>query len=199
MYEYLKGEYAGFYANNVVIECAGVGYKVMTSLICIESMPQTGETVTIYTHLSVREDAMDLYGFLDKNDIDVFRLLMSVSGVGPKVALSVLSALSSAQIAQAVLSQDQAVLTSAPGIGPKVAQRMILELKDKIAGDMVFADSGPSKMGDGAMQSSFDEAVAALMALGYSKNQASNAVRSVLHEADSVEDVIKAALRSLMR
>lgn len=203
MYDYLKGEYAYCDQNSIVIDCSGVGYKVFTSQRCIQDMPEPGSFVTVYTFLSVRDDALDLYGFLEKEDISLFRLLITVSGVGPKVALALLSCLSSGEIARAIVTGDQAMLTTSPGIGPKVAQRVILELRDKISNDMLLSGSVETVAGGASTTRAHanfaDEAVSALMALGYSKNQSAAAVRSVVTDSMTVEEMIKAALKALMR
>ena len=182
-----------------VVECAGVGYAVSITNACLSTLPECGQSVRIYTHLNVREDNVELFGFADKKERDCFKLLIGVSGVGPKMALSILSELSPADFAVSVISGDQARLTKASGVGPKLAQRIILELKDKLAKEQKELLDGktaaPVEMGLGAKSA---EVINALMVLGYTQHEAKRAVSAMDMASMSVEDAIKTALAALM-
>ncbi len=180
----------------VVIECGGVGFKCSTSVNTLKKIAAVGDSATLYTHLFVREDALELFGFYDLSELDCFKLLISVSGVGPKAAIAVLSELTPERLSIAVSQGDVKAITRVQGIGPKIAQRMILELKDKIT--TVSSDIDDSIDSDYAGRSSenVSEAVSALQFLGYSRYEASKAVRTI----DSplpVEEIIKKAIASL--
>lgn len=157
-------------------------------------MGNVGDEVQIFTYFHVREDTMALYGFLSRDELDMFELLISVSGIGPKVGLAILSALSPAKLALAILGGDVKSLKSVPGIGGKTANRIVLELKDKIDDDAAIDLEGEPSVKD-----SGKEAVNALISLGYSIGEASNAVRSVDPGIGGTEEIIKAALKNLMK
>ena len=185
--------------NFIVIECGGVGYGCAVSLVTASKMPAIDSPVSVFTHLNVREDAMELFAFFDTVEQSCFRLLISVSGVGPKAALSILSELSPESFALAVISSDVKALTRASGVGAKLAQRVILELKDKISKQSVDFASGEVFAGSSApviTGGSAGEAMAALVALGYSQSQAAKAISS-LDPALPVEEMIKLSLRAL--
>ncbi len=180
----------------VVIECGGVGFKCSTSVNTLKKIAAVGDSATLYTHLFVREDALELFGFYDLSELDCFKLLISVSGVGPKAAIAVLSELTPERLSIAVSQGDVKAITRVQGIGPKIAQRMILELKDKIT--TVSSDIDDSIDSDYAGRSSenVSEAVSALQFLGYSRYEASKAVRTI-DSSLPVEEIIKKALASL--
>ena len=164
-----------------------------------EKAPAQGSAITVYTYLNVREDAMQLYGFLTKDDLDLYRLLIQVSGIGPKGALSLLSVMSADDLRFAIVSGDAKTISKAPGIGGKTAQRVIIDLKDKIslrdALEAKFADTGDTAVA-GASGSAQGEAIEALVALGYSQASALKAVRAVAAEAgEDVELILKLALK----
>ena len=180
-----------------VIECAGVGYACRTTLCTLERI-QTLECTTLYTHLAVREDAIDLFGFATLEELDCFRLLTSVSGVGSKYALAILSTMTSDQVALAIAAEDVKAFTRIKGVGNKIAQRIVMELKDKIAKE-------PSLMGSAAggdfapatkANTPANEAVAALVVLGYSQSEAAQAI-SRLDPSLATDELIKQALRLL--
>ena len=188
------------YTDNAVavIECGGVGYKCLTTATTLASLPQTGEEVFLLTHLNVREDAMDLFGFSTQLELESFRMLIGVSGVGPKAALAILSVLTPDQFALSVAAGDAKALTAAPGVGPKLAQRIVLELRDKISNERLTESIGGGAAAPAAgkaVQSSVGEAVNALMALGYSQTEAASAV-SKLDASLPVEELIKGALKA---
>lgn len=182
-----------------VIECAGVGYKVHITNTCLSALPDIGQKTRLYTHMNVREDSVELYGFADQKERDCFQLLIGVSGVGPKVALSILSELSPTDFAVSVISGDHARITKANGVGPKVAQRVVLELKDKLQkqqGDLLEGkEAQPVQMGMGEKSA---EIIGALMVLGYTQHEAKRAVGALDLTTMSVEQAIKAALSTLM-
>lgn len=179
-----------------VVECAGVGYKCLTTLSTLSGLPRLGEEVTLYTHLNVREDAVDLFGFGDLGELSCFRMLISVSGVGPKAALSILSSMSPERFALCVATGDTKSL-KCPGVGPKIAQRIVLELKDKISKEAVAQGFQADLPAVGADTSSAAaEAISALVVLGYSQAEAAMAVGKCDPSA-SVEDMIKFGLKKL--
>ena len=186
--------------NTAVVECGGVGFKCVTSLSTLKRLPKTGSEVMLYTYLNVREDAMDLFGFYDIEELECFKMLVSVNGVGPKAAVSILSELTPGKLALAVASGDSKALTKAQGIGAKIGQRITLELKDKMKTIL------PSSQSEGIAAveavssdgSSASEAVSALVSLGYSQSEAALAV-SKLDMTQPVEEIIMQALRSLAR
>ena len=160
-----------------------------------------GEAAKLYTHLNVREDAMELYGFFTENELNCFRLLIGVSGVGPKAALSILSSSTPETLAMSIITGDEKALTVAPGIGKKIAQRVILELKDKLAKGQI-TPGGESYGGTGVTvipENKSSEAAAALAVLGYSQAEISMALRGIDLDALSLEDIIKQALKKMMK
>ncbi len=180
-----------------VIECAGVGYACRTTLCTLEQI-QTLERTTLYTHLAVREDAIDLFGFATLDELDCFRLLTSVSGVGSKYALAILSTMTSDQVALAIAAEDVKAFTRIKGVGNKIAQRIVMELKDKIAKEPSLMGSAGG--GDFApatkANTPANEAVAALVVLGYSQSEAAQAI-SRLDPGLATDELIKQALRLL--
>ncbi len=196
MYYYIRGKYVLKGETYVVIDVGGIGYKIYTSTANIEKMPSYGSEITMYTHLYVREDAQDLYGFITNEELTLFLQLMSISGIGPKAALSVLSVTTPEQFAMAVISNDVKMLTRAQGIGPKAAQRIILELKDKIKS----TDAMPENIKTAVIeeQNNQSEAITALIVLGYTANEAKRAV-SGIDPSLNVEAIIKEALKILMK
>lgn len=191
MYDYLNGEVARKGPYLAVIDCGGVGYACRTTAYTLSGL-DIGKAAKLYTYLHVREDAMELYGFGTEEERSCFEMLISVSGVGPKAALAILSATTPAQLAMSILSGDEKALTSAPGIGKKIAQRVILELKDKLTKDQL---SGSTKM----PENKAGEATAALAVLGYAQADISTALRGLDMDALTLEEVIKQALKKMMR
>ncbi|MEW8994963.1 Holliday junction branch migration protein RuvA [Clostridium sp.] len=196
MYEYIKGIFKSIEKEYIVIECGNIGYKIFTSGSTISNIPAIDQQVKIYTHQIVREDFIGLYGFLTREEISMFNLLISINGVGPKAALSLMSIANVSTLKYAIITDDDKLITKAPGIGKKTAQRIILELKDKIN----IEDAIPK----GATINHIDmdneklsEAVGALIALGYSDKEAEKAVEKA-DRSKSVEDIIKECLKILM-
>lgn len=202
MYAYIKGKLDYKHNDFIIVEAGGIGYKISTSLSTIEAVGPAGSEVKIHTHLYVREDIMSLYGFMTQEELGMFELLITVSGVGPKAAISMLSAVSPSKFGLAVITDDTRTLTKAQGIGTKMAQRIILELKDKIKKEQLAA--GP-EMGKGQEiapvreNSRISEAISALMVLGYTALEASRAVSAVYSEEMDLESIIKSSLKSLVR
>lgn len=202
MIAYLKGTVTEVDKDSIILECRNIGYRIFMSGSVLERMGRTGEERIIHTYLNIREDAMQLYGFLTKNDLSVFRLLLGVSGIGPKAAMGILSYFSWEDLSFAVLSDDAAAIAKAPGIGKKTAQKVILELKDKLrledAFEQKFSEGGASDQPTGEPEAA-QEAVEALVALGYGRTEALKAVRQVSAGGDmDVEDLLRAALKQMV-
>ncbi len=195
MYYYIKGTLVQKSENYIVVDANGVGYMINTSLTTLNNLDSTGREVTVYTYLNVREDAMELYGFSTQEEKNMFIHLISVSGVGPKAALSILSVATPAKFAVAVVTNDIKTITKASGVGPKLAQRVILELKDKLKTEELGLDGDEAVAFDASDNRS--EAVSALVVLGYSPSDAQKAV-SKIDASMEVEDIIKKALSSLL-
>ena len=200
MFAYLIGRVAGVTEDNLVLEVGQIGFNVKIPASLPSLLPPVGGEVKIYTYTCVREDAFQLYGFLSQHELDLFRLLITVSGIGPKGGLAILSVLSADDVRLAVLTQDAKAIARAPGVGPKTAQRLILELKDKISMEDTFV-SGESEAyaaGTSGLTDARREAAEALAALGYSAAEAAQAVRKVEHGDEmDVEELLKAALKHL--
>lgn len=196
MISYLKGIYAGQNPDGIIVEAGGIGYAVCYPAGSRAELPAVGEPVKIYTYLYLKEDVLALYGFPTEDELGLFRLLLKVSGVGPKGAMSVLSGMTARELRAALISQDaKTIAKKSSGIGLKTAQKMILELKDKVSAD--FPEDSGTAAGADASDLSEDDAVLALTALGYSLSAAVSAVSSVAgRESMSTEEVLKAALKS---
>lgn len=192
-------------APHVVLDVHGVGYKVAVPLSVLEHLPKTGEPVTLLTHMLVREDDLSLYGFLDSVEREVFEHLLSVSGVGPKAALAILSALGGAGLARAIASDDVRGLVRVPGIGSKTAQRLILELRDKLGGLGLAAKAdalAPAKSPEAKPTTVVDDVVSALVNLGYNRGDAGKAADVAAADAPGGTDfatLLRAALNRLTR
>lgn len=199
---YIRGPLEEKREDSVVVEAGNIGYRIFIPSSVLGELPGLGEEVKIYTYFSVREDGMSLFGFLSRQDLEMFRQLIGVNGVGPKSALGILSALKPDVLRLAVISGDAKAISKAPGVGAKTAQRIILDLKDKIkAEDVLFAgaDLEESLKTDlSGMAEAGKEAVEALTALGYSASEAQTAVKKVaITEGMTSEDVLKGALKHL--
>jgi Holliday junction DNA helicase RuvA len=196
MYEYIVGKYTGMNRDYIVVENSGIGYKVFTSGSTMSQLPQAGEEVKVFLQQIVREDFIGLYGFLTKDELEMFSLLLTINGVGAKAALSLLSICSVTNLKYAIATKDEKTIMRAPGIGKKMAQRVILELQDKVekgAGEAASAAEGQGAEGAASAR----EALDALLALGYTEKEASNAIKEV-GQKDSVENIIKKCLKYLM-
>lgn len=202
MFYYLSGELAYREGNICVIDCGGVGYKLTVSMITADSLlTKLGKQVKLYTHLAVREDGIEMFGFGSNEEKECFNKLISVSGIGPKVALSILSTHTPEKLAFAIATDDVALIAKTPGIGKKTAQRIILELKDKLSIEM-SADYESTKTVSasnfGSKNPNLSEATEALMVLGYDKSTILAALRGVDPTMDAA-DIIKAVLKKLAR
>ena len=202
MISYIRGTLAEKNEDSAVVEAHGVGYQIFVPVPVLSELPPLGESVKIYTYFSVREDGMSLFGFLSRQDLAMFKQLIGVNGIGPKSALGILSALRPDVLRMAVASGDAMTISRAPGVGPKTAQRIILDLKDKIRPEDVLAGGLEESLAvpeeiSGVGQAG-KEAVEALTALGYSAAEAAGAVKKVkITEEMTAEDVLKGALRHL--
>ena len=215
MIAYIKGELAATDVDTVVVEAGGLGYEIYVPASVYEGLPAVGAQVRLHTYLHVREGGIQLFGFLDRDSLEVFKLLITVSGIGPNGALGVLSVISPNELRFAILADDAKTISRAPGIGAKTARKLILELKDKLHPEDVFGrqlGSTESSAAAGANIASEEagaadamnrirrEAVAALEALGYSATESLQAVRRVeLQEDMDTEELLKRALKEMLR
>ena len=200
MFYYVNGTVAHLAPYLAVIDCGGVGYACRTTNNTLARLKK-GETARLYTYLNVREDAMELYGFFTEDERNCFQLLIGVSGVGPKAALSILSSSTPETLAMSIITGDEKALTCAPGIGKKIAQRVILELKDKLAKGQI-APGGESYGGTGVTvipENKSSEAAAALAVLGYSTAEIGVALKGIDLDALSLEEIIKQALKKMVK
>ena len=201
MFYYLSGTIAHIEPYLVVVDCGGVGYAVKTTSYTIANLKK-GEKGKVFTHLNVREDAMELYGFGTQEELNLFQQLISVTGVGPKAALSILSSSTPANLALSIITGDEKALTCAPGIGKKIAQRVILELKDKLAKGQTISMAGESYGGTGVTiipENKSSEASAALAVLGYSQSEINVALKGIDMADLTLEQIIKQALKKMMK
>lgn len=202
MYAYIKGELAEVISEDwIVVENNRIGYNIRIPSKVLDYLPNIGAEIKIYTYLYVREDAFMLYGFLTRDDLEVFKMLISVSGIGPKGALAILSVMTTDDLRFAVLGDDAKAIAKAPGVGGKTAQRVIIELKDKLS----FEDAIERKLSNTAYEPTKqaitgkkNEAVEALVSLGYSSSEALKVLGNIeITEESSVEDILKEALKSM--
>ncbi len=194
----VKGELIVKNTDMAVISCGGVGMKCMITLSTYGDLPAVGSECMLYTYLNVKEDALDLYGFSTQEERECFKMLTSVSGVGPRFGIALLSTLSPAQATMCIATGDAKSLTAAPGIGPKLANRIVLELKDKVGAlDFATGEVAAAVSVAAAATSNVAEAINAMVALGYTQAEATAAV-SKLDSSLSVEDLIKGALKAAM-
>lgn len=196
MYEYIKGIFIGFTKDYVIIENNGIGYKIFTSGSTISNLPTAGEEITLYLQQIVREDFIGLYGFLTREEIAMFNLLLTINGVGAKATLSLMSICNVTNLQYAILSGEETVLTKAPGIGKKIAQRIILELKDKIKLEDVVSKNNSTSIANNN-EDNTSEVFGALIALGYSEKEAEKALSNI-DKSKSIEEMIKGCLQFLM-
>lgn len=186
----------------VIMTASGLGMRVMCSMNTLSALPMAGGECTLHTYMNVREDAMELFGFLKREEKDMFQRLISVSGVGPKIALAVLGSMPLSDLRLAILTGDAAALARAPGIGKKTAQRLSLELKDKLAQDALGGTTGMEDIAvtsavDAPAQDAVSEAMLALKSLGYTPQEAANALKGVKGQGNTADELIRAALRHM--
>lgn len=197
MITYIIGEFTEIEDTTIIVEAYGVGYEIMVPGSVVSLLPPVGSRIKIYTYQNVKEDALDLYGFLTKDDLNIFKLLITVNGIGPKGALSILSSISPDDLRIAVVSDDVKRIQSAPGIGAKTAQKLIIELKDKLKLEDVLYKND-TEVTNNTSGSVRDEAVEALCSLGYSPSEALRAVKNIdINDGMSSEDILKLALKKL--
>lgn len=200
MFYYVNGTVAETGPNLAVIDCGGVGYACATTNYTLSQLKK-GERAKLYTYMNVREDAVDLFGFSSQSELHSFKLLLGVSGVGPKAALAILSTNTPANLAMAVVMGDEKALTAAPGIGKKIAQRIILELKDKLAKEQ--ASFGPDTGGSVPLtvlpNDKAKEAGAALAVLGYSGSEVAAALKGIDIDTLPLEEIIRQALKRMVK
>ena len=199
MYEYIKGTFEGINKDYIIIENNEIGYKVFTSGNTMASMVSKGEKVKVFVHQIVREDFIGLYGFITKEELAMFNLLLTINGVGAKAALSLLSILTVDKLKISIASSDEKILIKAPGVGKKMAQRIILELKDKVdIKDISLEELGDEDFENVVLNESKErDVIEALMALGYTEKEGQKAIKKVSIEL-TVEDMIKECLKELM-
>jgi len=201
MYAYIKGILTEITEDAIIIENQGIGYEIAVPGQVLDYLPSVGEEVKIYTYHYVREDAILLYGFLTKEDVRIFKMLIGVSGIGPKGALAILSVLSTDDLRFAILGDDAKAIAKAPGVGAKTAQRVIIELKDKLS----LEDAFEQKLANQAQKAELNpavgvknEAILALTSLGYSQSEALKVLQGIeISPDDQVEDVLKMALKQM--
>lgn len=199
MYEYIKGKYIGINKDYIIVENNGIGYKIFTSGATMSSVPEYGEEVILYVDQIVREDFIGLYGFDSKEELAIFKLLLTVNGVGPKAALSLLSISRLNNLKYAIMTGDEKHICRGVGIGKKTAARIILELKDKLQPDDlldVVNDSNKDNNGENNLMA-VSEVLSALMALGYSEKESEKVLKTI-DRTQTVENMIKNALKALM-
>ena len=201
MISYIRGELISIEEEKVILDVNGVGFGIFMPAQSMNLLPSIGEEVKLHTYMNVREDAIQLFGFLTKDDLKVFKLVIGVSGIGPKGGLSILSHLSPDELRFAVMSHDAKAISGAPGIGKKTAEKLIIELKDKLNMDDVLeriSDTSDTTVIHGSNQIQ-TEAVQALVALGYGNAEALRAVKKVEAQEDAtVEEILKQALKYIM-
>lgn len=199
MISYVKGELAAIEEQKAIIDVGGIGYGVFMPHQALAMLPSVGNEVKLYTYLNVREDAMQLFGFLTKDDLEIFRLVIGVSGIGPKGGLNILSCMSPDELRFAIMSGDAKMISSAPGIGKKTAEKLIVELRDKVDIEKMLdhaahpeetIQTDMAKTSANEMQS---EAVQALVALGYGSAESLRAVKKTSVQCQTVEDILKEA------
>ena len=199
MFYYVNGTVTELEAGLAVIDCGGVGYACATTNYTLSQLKK-GERAKLYTYLNVREDAMELFGFASQSELRSFKMLIGVSGVGPKAALSILSSTTPQQLAMAVVMGDEKALTAAPGVGKKIAQRIILELKDKLAMEQGSFDAGSGVSVPLPVQNSKSgEAAAALAVLGYGSQEIAAALKGIDMDALPLEEIIRQSLKKMVK
>lgn len=198
MFYYLMGTVAHMEEGLAVIDCGGVGYGCHTTTTTLSRIKK-GETAKLFTYCNIKEDAFDIYGFYTNEELKSFQMLLGVTGVGPKVALALLSYTTPDRLSLAIMTGDEKALTQAPGVGKKMAQRIILELKDKLGSLMTEVDSSFEAVAAVNTGGKAAEAAAALSALGYSASEAGAALKGIDVETLPVEEIIRAALKKMMK
>lgn len=197
MIDFIKGKLVHSYGDSVIVENNGIGFKIHTSIGSVADFSSLGEEVVVYTELIVREDSMSLVGFSSRDELNMFQLLTSVSGIGTKVGIGILSSIPFGQLAGIIATADIKSLQSAQGVGKKTAERLVLELKDKMPQTLSLQmhEHAPASIADQSVQK---DALDALMSLGYTRSEAQGVLKQIDMEQMTVEDIIKASLKKLM-
>ena len=202
MFYSLTGKIVYSDTGSVALECGGVAFLCTVSLNTLKNIGRIGETATLYTHLSVREDALELFGFYNTQELEFFRLLIGVSGVRPKMAIAILSQNTPDALAMAIINGKESALTACPGIGKKTAQRVILELKDKISKTVTVSEKAVTGMGAPVLPAgggtAYDDALTALSVLGYSTAEVVPVLRQINTEGMTSEEIIKSVLKFMI-
>lgn len=201
MISYVRGEIVAFEEEKVIIDVGGIGYGIYMPAVSMGKLPMVGNEVKLHTYFSVKEDSMQLYGFLTKDELNVFKLIIGVNGIGPKGGLGILSKLTPNDLRFAVMAKDVKAISAAPGIGKKTAEKLILELKDKLSIEDALNNPQEQVINTHAQmdKSAQMDAVQALVALGYGNTEALKAVKKVeIDESTTVEEILKGALKYLM-
>ena len=207
MFYYISGKLAHLDPVFAVIDAGGVGYKLTISLTTYSFLSQKGsdkDDVTLFTHMAVREDGVELYGFYSDEELEAFKLLITVSGVGPKAAISILSQMTPRDLSMAICSENSKAISKANGVGPKTAARIVLELKDKLSKSPIgnsdsMLEAVSSAVVSPSFSSKLSDAQDALMALGYSRNEAQSVLKTIDAEKYELDDIIRLALKKIMK
>lgn len=197
MFAYIKGILEEIHPGRVVLEVGGIGYEIKVAESLVPKLPEKGNKVKLYTYFNVREDTQELYGFYDREEKAIFEKLITVSGIGPKVSMAILSVLSPAQLALAIVTNDIKTLCTAPGVGKKTAQRMVLELKEKIDKETLVGQETQDPTF--AMQGGQNEVIEALVALGYQPQEAMRALNTIEDKDQDISTLIKLSLKLMDR
>lgn len=197
MFYYIDGTVSVLEENMAVLDCGGVGYACHTTAYTLSQL-QIGKQQKLFTYCHIKEDAFDIYGFSTKEELNCFNSLLSVSGVGPKASLAILSSVTPSQLSLAIMTGDEKTLTMAPGVGKKMAQRIILELKDKLGAQTASVDSSSNTFVPAAMGNKTSEATAALASLGYSNSEIGMALKNLDVEHLALEEIVRNALRAMI-
>lgn len=195
MISFVKGELSEILEGKIVVESGGLGIEIAVPASVMEQLPGIGEEVKIYTHFRVSEDSMNLYGFNSRRDLAMFEQLIGVSGIGPKGALSILSAMNPDQLRMAIVTGDDKLIATAPGIGAKTAQRVIVDLRDKVSSEDIMGTVSITQTS--AVSTDAAEVINALINLGYGRSEATRVVRAIAADGMDAEKMLKEALRSL--
>lgn len=196
MFAYIKGTLEEKLSNYIVVETMGIGYKIFMSETAISKIGEIGDNIKVHTHYHVREDDISLYGFLTNEELKMFELLLSVSGIGAKSAITMLSNITPSEFAMSIITNDISKLTKVPGIGPKSAQRIVLELKDKLKTEQAIAKTEEVKSVIEVNENT-DEAISALQILGYNRKEIEKTLEKFDYKGMSIEDIIRNGLKYL--
>jgi len=198
MISFIRGELASVNLDKVVVDVNGVGYGIFMSEYSISQLPKLGSEIKVHTYLNVREDAMLLFGFLKEEDLEIFKLLILVNGIGPKAGLNILSTLTPDELRFAVISGDVKAISKAPGIGKKTAEKLILELKDKLDLNDILATGNSLEPSIEVGNGNYNEAILALVSLGYGQSESLKVIKGIDTEDKTTEEILKEALRKMI-